>query len=70
MPVSLSVRLFGNIFAGEILLLVMRAPVVGVAFMVLEVLFGLIQALIFTMLSLIFLSIAMSGEHEHEEAHT
>ena len=69
-PVSLSVRLFGNIFAGEILLLVMRAPVVGVAFMVLEVLFGLIQALIFTMLSLIFLSIAMSGEHEHEEAHT
>ena len=69
-PVSLSVRLFGNIFAGEVLLLVMRAPVVGAAFMVLEVLFGLIQALIFTMLSLIFLGIAMSGEHEHEEAHT
>ncbi len=68
-PVSLSVRLFGNIFAGEVLLLVMRMPVVGAAFMVLEVLFGLIQALIFTMLSLIFLGLAMSGEHEHEEAH-
>lgn len=66
-PVSLSVRLFGNIFAGEVLLLVMRAPVIGAAFMVLEVLFGLIQGLIFTMLSLIFLGIAMSGEHE--EAH-
>lgn len=68
-PVSLSVRLFGNIFAGEVLLLVMRVPVIGAAFMVLEVLFGLIQALIFTMLSLIFLGLAMSGEHEHEEAH-
>ena len=62
-------RLFGNIFAGEVLLLVMRLPVVGAAFMVLEVLFGLIQALIFTMLSLIFLGLAMSGEHEQEEAH-
>lgn len=69
-PVSLSVRLFGNIFAGEVLLLVMRVPVIGAAFMVLEVLFGLIQALIFTMLSLIFLGLAMSGEHDHEEAHT
>ena len=68
-PVSLSVRLFGNIFAGEVLLLVMRLPVVGAAFMVLEVLFGLIQALIFTMLSLIFLGLAMSGEHEQDEAH-
>ena len=69
-PVSLSVRLFGNIFAGEVLLLVMRVPLIGAAFMVLEVLFGLIQALIFTMLSLIFLGLAMSGEHEHEEAHS
>ncbi len=68
-PVSLSVRLFGNIFAGEVLLLVMRVPVVGAAFMVLEVLFGLIQALIFTMLTLIFLGLAMSGEHEHDGAH-
>ena len=68
-PVLLSLRLFGNVFAGEVLLQVMRVPVVGAAFMVLEVLFGLIQALIFTMLTLIFLGLAMSGEHEHEEAH-
>jgi F-type H+-transporting ATPase subunit a len=71
-PVSLSVRLFGNIFAGEVLLTVMSLPLVGAIFMILEVLFGLIQALIFTMLTLIFASLAMSGEHGHEahqEAH-
>ncbi len=76
--VSLSFRLFGNIFAGETLLTVMyglanaiKITVVGlvipVIFLYLEVLFGFIQALIFSMLTLIY--IALASAHEHEEEH-
>src|SRR5919199_546196 len=66
-PLSLSFRLFGNIFAGEVLLATMLnvAPVVLFVFIALELFVGLIQALIFSMLSLVFLSIATV----HEEAH-
>jgi F-type H+-transporting ATPase subunit a len=66
-PLSLSFRLFGNIFAGEVLLLTMLtvAPFVMFVFLGLELFVGLIQALIFSMLSLVFLSIATV----HEEAH-
>jgi F-type H+-transporting ATPase subunit a len=66
-PLSLSFRLFGNIFAGEVLLATMLtvAPVVLFIFIALELFVGLIQALIFSMLSLVFLSIATV----HEDAH-
>jgi F-type H+-transporting ATPase subunit a len=66
-PLSLSFRLFGNIFAGEVLLITMLtvAPFVMFAFLGLELFVGLIQALIFSMLSLVFLSIATM----HEEGH-
>ncbi len=66
-PLSLSFRLFGNIFAGEVLLATMLgvAPFVLFVFIALELFVGLIQALIFSMLSLVFLSIATV----HEEAH-
>src|ERR671928_373304 len=66
-PLSLSFRLFGNIFAGEVLLATMLAvaPYVMFVFIALELFVGLIQALIFSMLSLVFLSIATV----HEEAH-
>jgi F-type H+-transporting ATPase subunit a len=66
-PLSLSFRLFGNIFAGEVLLLTMLAvaPFVMFVFLGLELFVGLIQALIFSMLSLVFLSIATM----HEEGH-
>jgi len=66
-PLSLSFRLFGNIFAGEVLLATMLtvAPYVMFVFIGLELFVGLIQALIFSMLSLVFLSIATV----HEEAH-
>jgi F-type H+-transporting ATPase subunit a len=59
-PLSLSFRLFGNIFAGEVLLATMLtvAPYVMFIFIGLELFVGLIQALIFSMLSLVFLSIA------------
>jgi F-type H+-transporting ATPase subunit a len=70
-PVSLSMRLFGNIFGGEMLLTVMAFPLVALPFMVLELLFGFIQALIFTMLTLIFTSLAthLSPDHAGHEAH-
>jgi len=66
-PLSLSFRLFGNIFAGEVLLATMLvvAPYVMFVFIGLELFVGLIQALIFSMLSLVFLSIATV----HEEVH-
>lgn len=59
--VSLSLRLFGNVFAGEVLLTVMAgfvAFVVPLPFIFLEILVGFIQALVFAMLVLVFLSMA------------
>ncbi|MCX2727496.1 F0F1 ATP synthase subunit A [Thermomicrobium sp. 4228-Ro] len=76
--VSLSFRLFGNIFAGETLLTVMygianaiKISVIGlvipVIFLYLEVLFGFIQALIFAVLTLIYIALASADGHGHEE---
>jgi len=66
-PLSLAFRLFGNIFAGEVLLATMLgvAPFLLFVFIAIELFVGVIQALIFSMLSLVFLSIATV----HEEAH-
>lgn len=64
---SLSFRLFGNVFAGEVLLAsiaVIFAWILPVPFMFLEILVGLIQALIFSMLTLVYLSVATTAE-EH-----
>jgi F-type H+-transporting ATPase subunit a len=64
---SLSFRLFGNIFAGEVLLMSIGAIfafILPVPFMFLEVLVGIIQALIFSMLTLVYLSVATTAE-EH-----
>lgn len=64
---SLSFRLFGNIFAGEVLLASMAAIIafaVPIPFMFLEIIVGLIQALIFAILVLIYVSISTTAE-EH-----
>jgi len=64
---SLSFRLFGNIFAGEVLLASMAAILafgLPIPFMFLEVIVGLIQALIFAMLILAYLTMSTSTE-EH-----
>ena len=71
-PLSLSFRLFGNIFAGEVLLHTMLgiAPYILFVFLGLELFVGVIQALIFAMLTLVFLSIATAHEHgAHREEH-
>ncbi|XLQ19851.1 MAG: F0F1 ATP synthase subunit A [Candidatus Moraniibacteriota bacterium] len=59
--ISFSFRLFGNVFAGEVLLLVMLALVplfVPLPFLFLEVFVGFIQALVFAMLTLVFFKMA------------
>ena len=77
--ISLSFRLFGNVFAGEVLLAVMYAManaikiaviplLLPVIFLFLEVLFGTIQALVFALLTLIYIPLATSGGHG-DEAH-
>jgi len=65
---SFSFRLFGNIFGGEVLLVVIAflAPfVASVPFLALEMFGGFIQAAIFAILTTAFLGRATSGEH-HE----
>lgn len=64
---SLSFRLFGNIFAGEVLLASMSALLafgLPIPFMFLEVIVGAVQALIFAMLILSYLTMSTS-EEEH-----
>ncbi|OGH70101.1 MAG: ATP synthase F0 subunit A [Candidatus Magasanikbacteria bacterium RIFCSPHIGHO2_02_FULL_51_14] len=64
--ISLSFRLLGNIFAGEVLLSVMSALaafLIPTPFMALELLVGLIQATVFAMLTLTYLTVAVSEPH-------
>jgi F-type H+-transporting ATPase subunit a len=68
--ISFSFRLFGNIFAGEVLLTIVGflAPyVVPLPFLFLEVFVGFVQALIFSMLSIVFIAIASTDHDSHEE---
>lgn len=68
--ISLTFRLFGNMTAGEILLLVAAFLVpwiFAVPFYGLELLIGFIQALIFSGLTLIFLLVAVTPHGEHDE---
>jgi len=65
---SLSFRLFGNIFAGEVLLASMMAIfafILPLPFMFLEIIVGLIQALIFSLLTMVFMTIATESHEEH-----
>lgn len=73
--VSLSLRLFGNIFAGEVLLTVIASLIAGygaflipLPFMALELLVGVIQAMVFSILTLVYLTIATTEIHGHDEA--
>ena len=63
--VSFSFRLFGNVFAGEVLLIVaafLIPYVIPLPFLFLELFVGFIQAFIFAMLALVFTAIATSEE--------
>ena len=68
--ISFTFRLFGNIFAGEVLLaaIIFLIPLIGIIpFLGLELFVGLIQAFIFSMLTLVFATVATishgGGEH-------
>lgn len=66
--VSFSFRLFGNIFAGEVLLVVISYLMPAFAplpFFGLELFVGLVQALVFTMLTVVFLEIASTSHGDH-----
>ncbi len=68
---SFGFRLFGNIFAGEVLLGVMAFLIPYIAslpFYGLEIFVGFIQAAVFMMLALVFFVMATVG-HGHEEHH-
>jgi F-type H+-transporting ATPase subunit a len=70
--ISFTFRLFGNIFAGSILLFVMGSlipVVVQSGFLFLEMFVGLIQALVFGMLTLVFMTMATIKHDDHEEEH-
>ena len=70
--ISFSFRLFGNIFAGAVLLFVIGSLVpvlVQSVFLLLEFMVGLIQALVFGMLTLVFMSMATLSHDDHDEAH-
>lgn len=65
--ISLSFRLFGNVFAGEVLLIVIAFLIpfiLPLPFMFIEIFVGLIQAFIFAILTLVFLKVATT-EMEH-----
>ncbi len=71
-PVTLSVRLFGNIYGGEVALAVITSlaiAVIPVAIYGLEIILTFVQALIFSTLTLVFTLIAIESHH-HEEGHT
>ncbi len=80
-PVSLSLRLFGNVYAGETLLVTMAglgdalplwlsfpmSVLLPLPFYFLEILIGLLQALVFMLLCAVYISLSTS--HDDEEAH-
>lgn len=68
--ISFSFRLFGNIFAGSVLLFVIGSLVpvlIQSGFLMLEFFVGMIQAIVFGMLALVFMSQATVSHHEGEE---
>lgn len=74
--IALSFRLFGNAFAGEVLLLLIAiltsyfSSVVLPFFMVFELFIGFIQAYVFFVLTVIFTSLAVASHGSHDSAHS
>ena len=74
-PVSLSFRLFGNVFAGENMLETMAtlSPTMGwllaIPFYFMELLVGLVQALVFMLLTSVFTLLICQHDEEHGHGH-
>ncbi len=77
-PIALSFRLFGNIFGGEVTLVKLMNVVPydwmrflpALPFMFVELLVGLIQALVFTLLSAVFLKLICTHDDHGDEEHS
>jgi F-type H+-transporting ATPase subunit a len=70
---SFTFRLFGNIFAGSVLLFLIGSmiPVFAQsAVLLFEFFIGAIQAVVFGMLTMIFMTMATQGHGDHEEGHS
>jgi len=68
--VSFSFRLFGNVFAGEVLLTIVAflvGYIIPLPFMFLELFVGFVQAFVFAMLTLVFLGLHTTSHEVHEE---
>ena len=68
-PVTLSMRLFGNIYGGEVALGVITTLTIAfvpVLLIALELMLNAIQALIFSVLTLMFIVLAIESHHEEE----
>jgi F-type H+-transporting ATPase subunit a len=68
-PVTLSMRLFGNIYGGEVALGVITSLTIAffpIALLLLDGLLNAIQALIFSILTLVFITLAIESHHEEE----
>ena len=74
-PISLSFRLFGNIFAGENMLesMMVLVPALSwllpVPFYFMELLVGLVQAMVFMLLTAVFTMLICQHDEEHPAAH-
>jgi len=71
-PVSLSFRLFGNVFGGENLLANMTSLIswiVPVPFYFLEILIGAVQAFVFTLLTAVYIGLICNHGDDGEHAH-
>lgn len=74
-PVSLSFRLYGNVFAGENVLESMAHIVPSLAWLIpipfyfMELLVGIVQALVFMLLTAVFTLLMCSHGDEHAEGH-
>src|SRR5213080_3724195 len=74
-PISLSFRLFGNIYAGESILEAMStmnpylAPILPIPFYFMEILVGIVQALVFMLLTAVFTMLIAQHDHGPEHAH-
>jgi len=68
-PFTLSVRLFGNVYGGENLL---HGTSFFFAFYFMELMVGVIQALVFTLLTAVYIGLLCNhegGDHAHDDAH-
>jgi F-type H+-transporting ATPase subunit a len=70
--ISLAFRLFGNIFAGSVVLAIfafLLPAVANIVFIPFELFVAGVQAFVFALLTLIYLQLSVTGHGDHEEGH-